>query len=572
MPWYPVAQQRRVSFIVDISAADPITANVAKSVKEGQQKVQYVYRNFPTGAMFGQRAVQFMGEIFKDAGLAPKRDRPPLRQRPVRPGAGAIVPGGAQGGEPGLGHRRGHPLARAARPTCRRRSRGSRRRSPTSSRRSRGRPARFSCCQRSRSSAWRLWGSSVRAARGSTRRGRSPSSREQIEFVMDNVPWPNFKNPRTRQVADEYAKRSVDAANPRGKTFDTNSVLLVRRHDADRRRARAGRPRRPPAGAVGSGRRRGVHPEEPVHGRARRVMTGPVVFNEIGDNANASSATDPDPGAEARGGLAEGRAPSRSSCCPGRSGDPAQPDPLSGRVRSAPRRPPDGLHADRPGPRQRGPVRRRLQPDGGGPHPDLRRDAHRQLRPRGHDGLGHVSRMAPGHAPGPRSHASASRCCRGAVRAGSRRPAGASWTGSATLRTRCRSSCSSAWAWCSRTWRWWRSGRSPSGRPRRCSRVTLWLGPVFVDMARLVAFTVAVALDRRLVALSPPHGSRAHDAGDRRQPVRRPGRGHRRPPRVRHGLRHRRGLRRRAPGRWSRRSSRSRRRQGCRPSVTRSTS
>jgi len=65
----PVAQQRRVPFIVDVSAADPITANVAKSVKEGQQKVQYVYRVFPTATMFGERAVQYMSEIFKDAGV-----------------------------------------------------------------------------------------------------------------------------------------------------------------------------------------------------------------------------------------------------------------------------------------------------------------------------------------------------------------------------------------------------------------------------------------------------------------------------------------------------------------------
>ncbi len=69
----PVAQQRRVPFLVDISAADAITANVAKSVKEGQQKVQYVYRNFPTGAALGERAVQYFTEIFKEAGIAPKR-------------------------------------------------------------------------------------------------------------------------------------------------------------------------------------------------------------------------------------------------------------------------------------------------------------------------------------------------------------------------------------------------------------------------------------------------------------------------------------------------------------------
>ena len=61
----PVAQQRRVPFLVDIAAADPITANVAKAVKEGQQKTQYVYRNFPTGSSFGKKAVQYFTEVFQ---------------------------------------------------------------------------------------------------------------------------------------------------------------------------------------------------------------------------------------------------------------------------------------------------------------------------------------------------------------------------------------------------------------------------------------------------------------------------------------------------------------------------
>src|SRR6266540_7397752 len=69
----PVAQQRRIPFLVDIAAADPITANVAKAVRDGQQKVQYVYRNFPTGSSFGRKAVQYFGEIFREAGVSPKR-------------------------------------------------------------------------------------------------------------------------------------------------------------------------------------------------------------------------------------------------------------------------------------------------------------------------------------------------------------------------------------------------------------------------------------------------------------------------------------------------------------------
>src|SRR5262249_2591339 len=42
-------------------------------VKDGQQKVQYVYRNFPTGSSFGRKAVQYFTEIFAEAKVTPKR-------------------------------------------------------------------------------------------------------------------------------------------------------------------------------------------------------------------------------------------------------------------------------------------------------------------------------------------------------------------------------------------------------------------------------------------------------------------------------------------------------------------
>ena len=38
-----------------------------------EQKVQYVHRNFPTGSSFGRKAVQYFGEVFKEAGVSPKR-------------------------------------------------------------------------------------------------------------------------------------------------------------------------------------------------------------------------------------------------------------------------------------------------------------------------------------------------------------------------------------------------------------------------------------------------------------------------------------------------------------------
>lgn len=60
-----LAQQRRVPYVIDISAADAPTANAARSVREGQQKTQYVYRIFPGSATFGRNAVRYMTEIFR---------------------------------------------------------------------------------------------------------------------------------------------------------------------------------------------------------------------------------------------------------------------------------------------------------------------------------------------------------------------------------------------------------------------------------------------------------------------------------------------------------------------------
>jgi branched-chain amino acid transport system substrate-binding protein len=100
--------------------------------------------------------------------------------------------------------------------------------------------------------------------------------KELIEHVMDNVPWPNVRDPRTRQVAEAYAARSG------GQTFDTNSGYshdgLVILADVLER-----------AGST--------QPEAVVDAMKKTSFTGglmvaagPVTFNEIGDNPNASSA------------------------------------------------------------------------------------------------------------------------------------------------------------------------------------------------------------------------------------------------------------------------------------------
>jgi branched-chain amino acid transport system substrate-binding protein len=271
----PVAQQRRIPFLVDISAADPITANVAKSVREGQQKVQYVYRNFPTGTMFGLRAVQFMNEIFKEAGVSPKRvvlmyandlfgqTQARTFQAAHKAGAPAwdiveVIPWP----EPPSDLSTEVSKLKAARPDII---------APVT------RPASAQLLlpelAKQRVEAMGIIGP---GSPGLYEAGQIAALKDHLEFVMDNVPWPNFKNPRTRAVAEEYARRSG------GKTFDTNSGYS---YDGMHIIADV------------LERAKSTEPDTIVDAMKKTsftgglmVSTGPVVFNEIGDNPNASTA------------------------------------------------------------------------------------------------------------------------------------------------------------------------------------------------------------------------------------------------------------------------------------------
>ena len=103
--------------------------------------------------------------------------------------------------------------------------------------------------------------------------GQLASLKEDLEHVMSAVPWPNFRNPKTSQVAEEYRKRS------NGKTFDTNSgysydgMFLV---------------------ADFLERAKSTDPDAIVAAMKKTSYTaglmqyaGPITFNELGDNPNA---------------------------------------------------------------------------------------------------------------------------------------------------------------------------------------------------------------------------------------------------------------------------------------------
>ncbi len=268
----PVTQQRRIPFLVDIAAADPITANVAKAVKEGQQKVQYVYRNFPTGSSFGRKAVQYFDEIFKEAGVSPKR-------------VVLMYANDLFGQNNAKGFQAAHAAAKPSwdivdvipwpEPP-----------QDLSTEVSRAKAAKPDVIAPiTRPASAQLLLPEIRKQRldilgivgpgspGLYEAGQLAALKEDLEYVMSCLPWANFKNPRTQKVADEYLKRSG------GKTFDTNSgysydgMMLI----ADiLERAKSADPDTIVAAIKKTNYTGGL-----------MQYAGPVVFNEIGDNPNA---------------------------------------------------------------------------------------------------------------------------------------------------------------------------------------------------------------------------------------------------------------------------------------------
>jgi branched-chain amino acid transport system substrate-binding protein len=268
----PVAQQRRVPFLVDIAAADPITANVAKSVRDGQQKVQYVYRNFPTGSSFGRRAVQYFGEVFKEAGVSPKRVvlmycNDLFGQNNAKGFQAAhaaakpsweivdVIPWP----EPPQDLSTEVSRAKAAKPDVI---------APIT------RPASAQLLlPEIRKQRLDIMGIVGPGSPGLYEAGQLAVLKEDLEYVMASTPWANFKNPRTQKVAEDYLKRSG------GKTFDTNSGysydgmaliadILERAKSTD-------------ADTIVDSMKKTNY----TNGLMQ--YAGPIVFDEIGDNPNA---------------------------------------------------------------------------------------------------------------------------------------------------------------------------------------------------------------------------------------------------------------------------------------------
>ena len=271
----PLAQQRRIPYIIDITAADQPTANIAKSVKEGQQKVQYVYRIFPGSATFGKNAVRFMTEIFKEAGVSPKRvvvmysndlfgktqtESFLAAHRAASPGFDVVevIPYPENAADLSTEVSR----AKAARPDII---------APVT------RPATaVLLLEELAKQRLDLMGIISPGAPGLYETRQIQQLKELIEYVMDATVYANYRKPETQRVAAEFARRSGGRNFDASASFPYDAIQVI----ADVLERAASTDPDAIVAAI----------KQTSFAGGLSVQSGPIVFNEGGDNPNASTA------------------------------------------------------------------------------------------------------------------------------------------------------------------------------------------------------------------------------------------------------------------------------------------
>jgi branched-chain amino acid transport system substrate-binding protein len=268
----PLAQGRRVPWLVDVAVADAITASVARAVRDGYQKVQYVYRNFPTASSLTRKAVQYFSEIFREAGVSPRR-------------VVVVYCNDAFGQSQSRGFLAAH---RAANPTWEvvdtiPFAEPATDLSAEVSRARAGRPDVIAPITHPKSAAVLL--AEIRKQRVDVMGVVSPGSpglyepgqiaalNDDLEHVLTSVPWFNARSYRTAAVAEEYRKRTGGKPFEPHVGYSYDAVLVV----ADAlERARA-----TDADALVDALRK-------THFAGGLMQyAGPIAFNETGDNPNA---------------------------------------------------------------------------------------------------------------------------------------------------------------------------------------------------------------------------------------------------------------------------------------------
>jgi len=270
-----LAQQRRVPYMIDITGVDAITANIAKSVREGQQKVQYVYRNFPGQTTFGRNATRYMTEIFKEAGVSPRRVVVMYSNDLFGKNASAGFESAVKAMSPGFEIVEMIPYPETAADLSTEMSRAKALKPDILAPITRPVTAILLLEELAKQRV-DVMGVISPGAPGLYEPGQIRQLKELIEHVMDAAPWPNYKSAAVQKVGAEFAKRANGRYFDASGAFAYEAVQLI--GDA-LERAGSTEPDAIVAAIKKTNFKDGV-----------TVSNGPVVFNEVGDNPNASTA------------------------------------------------------------------------------------------------------------------------------------------------------------------------------------------------------------------------------------------------------------------------------------------
>jgi branched-chain amino acid transport system substrate-binding protein len=268
-----VAQRRRVPFLVDTAIADAVTR--AAAAARAENELPYVFRNFPTTTAFARRAVEYVVDIFAEARRPATRAvvlhttdplgttqarrfetahaalRPPFDLVDIVP-----LPPGATGVAAEMARVRAAApdvLILAVRPAV-------------------------------VAPLFRQLARDPLAATATVSLGapelagvaRAAGVGDAVERVMELAASPNFREPRTQRLAEEFVKRSGGRRLDAAAGYAHEAILVVANA---LERARAAAP-----GALAEALRR------TTFDRPLMVATGPVVFDATGDNPNAAPA------------------------------------------------------------------------------------------------------------------------------------------------------------------------------------------------------------------------------------------------------------------------------------------
>ena len=270
-----LAQQRRVPYMIDISGVDAITANIAKSVREGQQKVQYVYRNFPGLTIFGRNAVRYMTEIFREAGVSPRRIVVLYSNDLFGKNQSAGFEAAVKALNPGFEIVEMIPYPETAADLSTEMARAKALKPDIIAPVTRPVTAILLLEELAKQRV-DVMGVISPGAPGLYEPGQIRQHKELIEHVMDAAPWPNYKHANVQKIGADFARRSG------GRYFDASGAYTYEAMQVigdALERAGSTDPDALVAAIKKTSFKDGI-----------TVATGPVVFNEVGDNPNASTA------------------------------------------------------------------------------------------------------------------------------------------------------------------------------------------------------------------------------------------------------------------------------------------